>query len=760
MVLTVLLLALPASADPPARLLDLASPGAAAPSITRIHGSTGTGQYGVPVCGGFDCNGDGWRDVAFSQLVAGPLGRVNCGMVTLVFSDGTFGATIDTVGFTNRILKIIGDADHEITGSEVWMDDLDGDGLGDLLIGRQNFSPIPARAGAGALTIVFGSTNLTASAAALTYLDLRSPPTNVAIVTIVGEQSYDRLGIWMRTGDVDGDGQVDLVLGADEWEDEGRPLSENSGAAYVFRGGTHWGNWSGTVDLGRFGQADFRTELKGRVAMVLPPASVTDAHFGATCTIGDLDGNGRGEVLVAATINRAGASLRLPGAPFGTGEAFGGLGNGALFIAWDENFPDGLWPEGYQFRVDQAPLGACSRIDGSLVNGAFGEEILAGRDFSGDGFPDLFVGDLTGIGPNGFSSGLGYVIWNAAELRGRTFNISTPPAGLPVSTLYGPSQGAIGADTVTAGDFDRDGIDDLVVGNPHDSPQGRPNAGSVHVLFGQAGGWPGTIDLRSDATPGLGLPAAADLRITQIDAANGTVGANQPDTLCYSAAAGDLDGDGFVDLIANEMIGDGLGPGTVDVGNLLLISGRALAPPQLSPLGQLSGLLSLGSHSLDSDSLTTANAIITNSSAAAVMPGTIILEGPAAKSFSIEADTGETLLQPGAFRMITVRLRRESVGPKGAALKVAASGLPLRFSLSGQVFDPGLRPNVTVTAVSDGADYLGFASQAGLRFEFQRSTNLNHWIPIRTNLIGTGGQIWIPQPTRRAPEFFRVLGRP
>lgn len=746
----VLLAGASASAAPPARLIDLASPGNAAQAITRFYGSEGKGQFGVPVCGGFDCNGDGQKDVAFSQMVAAPFGRSNAGVVTLAFFNGQFGAGIDTAGFTNNILKIAGDGAGENTGSEIWMDDFNGDGLGDLMIGRQNFSPEPAREGAGALTIIFGSTQLDTAAASLNYFDLRSPPTNVMVTTIVGHGAYDRLGIWLRTGDVDGDGVADLVLGADEHEDDGAALNHNSGAVYVFRGGPHWNSPGPTVDLARFGETDFPTGLQAHVAMIVPPTNSMDGHFGATCSIGDLDGNGRAEVLVAATINRAGAALRHAGAPVGTGDPIGGIGNGAAFIAWDENFPEGPWPNGYRFQIDQPQLGQFTRIDGGASNGAFGEELLGTSDFSGDGFPDLFLSDLVGDGPNGGNSGLGYVIWNASELRGLTFNIDSPPAGVSFSTIYGPSAGAIGADTVAAGDFDRDGIADLAVGNPHDTTQGRVQAGSVHLLFGQAGGWPAVIDLKADT----GLPAPADLRITQIDAAKGLVSGNLSDTLCYSAAAADFDGDGHTDLIANEMIGDGIAPNTVDVGNLLVISGAGLVPPQVPPLQALDPSLQFAMDNLP------LLAVVTNNSGVAVTTGTTTLEGPSAAAFTIDADTGAAMLQPGDTRTITVRLLTNSIGLKGAGLRVETGSHPLRFQLSGRIFDPSRRP--TLEPVEFGSQpYLRInAAQRGLTWQTQGSAGLPGWLPHRTNLHGTGGPILIPRNSASPIEFFRAVASP
>ena len=43
--------------------------------------------------------------------------------------------------------------------------------------------------------------------------------------------------------------------------------------------------------------------------------------------------------------------------------------------------------------------------------------------------------------------------------------------------------------------------------------------------------------------------------------------------MCYSAAAGDVDGDGLTDIIANEMVGNGIAPSTLDVGNLIVMGG-------------------------------------------------------------------------------------------------------------------------------------------------------------------------------------------
>ncbi len=388
----------------------------------------------------------------------------------------------------------------------------------------------------------------------------------------------------------------------------------------------------------------------------------------------------------------------------------------------------------------------------------FGEEILAGRDYSGDGFADLFIGDLTGTSPNGGAAGLGYVFWNASVLRGLSFGVATPPTNVTFTTIHGPTGGAIGADTVADGDFDNDGIADLAVGNPHDTPQGRLSAGTVHIFFGQPGGWPSIVDLKNDARDGFGLPGASQMRITRIDAANGLNGNNGPDTLCYSAASGDINGDGVEDLIVNEMIGDGISPGTVDVGNLLIFSGPSLARPRSPALGAIPSAFSFPTRGTADSIAPPQLLIISNASLATITITNVSLESVNPSSFVLTSDSSETTLASGAIRSLMLQFSGAQIGLHNDSLRVDQlnGSLPLRIGLSGVVHDSAVRPMVSGVGLSGQQRIVRFSSQRGLRYDLERSTNLNVWATVETNMIGTGGPV-APAVVLPSPSlFFRV----
>lgn len=539
----------PLSGPPPVNPVDLRE----APHL-RVFGLRGTGERGTPIAGGRDIDGDGAADFVIASFMADPpdragVSRVAAGVVAVVFGDGQLSGEIDASVPSAQVLHIYGANYAETLGNEVWVDDVTGDGLADVLIGRQNFTQdLGAGVHPGAVSVVPGGPGLRDLPDHV--LDLGAAPA-AGVTTLVGEAHGDRFGIWLRTGDVSGDGIADLVVGADQRAAVGGP---HVGAAFVLRGGA----WlaSGTTQGVESLPADQRLRLEAD----LPE----EAHFGATCQLADLDGDGLSEALVAATIERAGAGVPPNSASAKTTHARGGVKHGAVWI-FDARKINEAWSAGL------SSLSSAVSVNGSALNVRFGEEIAGLGDLDGDGAADLLFGDIISNGAGVVQrpgAGSAHVLLNAGPLVNRQGAVSLDQlrAEGRLLELVGAASGDITGDTAVGGDFDGDGLADLALSSPHAHVETREMAGVVHVVFGAAG-LPRLVDL---ADPERGRA----LTLVEVLGAQGARAGSQGDVLGYSAAAFDVDGDGLTDLLLNEMLGDG--PAGADTGNLVVLSGQTL----------------------------------------------------------------------------------------------------------------------------------------------------------------------------------------
>jgi hypothetical protein len=168
---------------------------------------------------------------------------------------------------------------------------------------------------------------------------------------------------------------------------------------------------------------------------------------------------------------------------------------------------------------------------------------LAAADFDGDGFSDLAVGapgedeaqaDAGRVSVfYGHPLGLGQLVAGHQEFSEKDLEGAASVTG-------GERFGA----RLAAGDFNRDGRADLVVGAPEDSYNGIPGAGSVNVLYGTAG-----------------LLSVSGAQQWHQDFPSQMVGvAEAGDWFGSAVATGDLNGDTFDDLVIGvpwEQVGAG-----------------------------------------------------------------------------------------------------------------------------------------------------------------------------------------------------------
>jgi hypothetical protein len=537
------------------------------PGQYTVYNRTMTGAWlGFPLAAG-DMNGDGRADLILTPMNAdsGPnTNRISAGEAIIVLSPGAIAgqrdlALLDPAALPSDVTLVFGADNFDYLGTQVDAADLDGDGYADAIIGAQYGDGAGnARAECGEIAIVWGGPMIGGRT-----IDLAAPPAG-AVTFVYGANPGDRLGAWVSSGDVDGDGIEDAILGADQADPDGN--HPHAGITYVLYGGAALRGLA-AVDLATPG-----------VAVTAINGIDEEDHSGATVRAADLDRDGAAEVLIGAGLNRLSASFRPDGGDGGHGSGGGdGLNNegcgpasfdcnvGEAYIVYGQR---GMRPQSIDLR---SPPDSTTIIYGVDAFDAYGEELFAG-DFNGDGWGDVAVGAITADGPGNMRPAAGELalILGGPGLAGSMIDLTKPPPN--TTFFYGRRAGAIAGDTIMMLDIDGDRRDDLVIACPDDHPQpGRVLAGANFVFFGTADPLPAAVDLAA-------IPAGLSHLV--ID------GSDDNDMLAYSMGLGDVNGDGLVDMVLNVMGGDGFNNQLTDAGDayvldsvaVTLAAGREVAP--------------------------------------------------------------------------------------------------------------------------------------------------------------------------------------
>jgi hypothetical protein len=471
------------------------------PALT-IFGARAEDGLG-PIASG-DVNGDGHADLIVGAPAAdGPDDSRPEAGEAYVFFGPQHGETLD-LSRDGADVTIFGASSGDFLSFALVAADVNGDAFADILLGAPLADgPDGQRPDAGATYVVLGGP------APAPTLDLAQ---DTPALTVFGAGPDDRLGSAIASGNTNGDGFADVLLGSflADGPDDGR---YQAGEAYLLLGSP---SLTGERDLA---QGEYDLALLAQDA---------DDQLGHYLAMGDLDGDGRDDLIVSAFRADGPANDRDDG-----GEVY-------VFLAASE----------LRGVVDLATARPDFTVFGAKAFDEFGGAVAA-ADLNGDGPTDLIVGAPRAGDESG--AGQAYVFFGGPGASGSR---DVAQAQQDVTLLGTDSGDRFGA-TVTVADLDVDGLAEVIVGAERgDGPDDRrEDAGEAYVVRGSAT-----------------LPAT----LAMAQARNAIVfGESSGDMLGTSLATADWDGDGRFGLLVGAPFVDGPGDRS-DGGAAYVIHGPSL----------------------------------------------------------------------------------------------------------------------------------------------------------------------------------------
>ena len=462
-----------------------------------INGAGESDTTGGSVSGAGDFNGDGFADLLIASSGVNDTGDT----VALVFGN-TSGSDVELSALGNNGFLIEGLAGGTSSFSRFSTSDagdVNGDGLNDIIIGTNTADPNDNFSGAS--YVVFGKTDR-----ATVQLSTIADANNNTGFVLNGVSGSGLSGSSVSgVGDVNGDGLDDIIVGAPF----AKPNGNNSGASYLVFGKSD----GAIVELSTIDDDD------NNAGFVFNGVAGQDVSGSSVSGAGDVNGDGLDDIII-------GAHQADPNSNNSSGASYVVFGKSDAAIV-------------ELSTIDDDDNNAGFVINGVSERDYSGRSVSGAGDVNGDGLDDIIIGANQADPNSNDDSGASYLVFGKTDGNAVELSDIADNAGFVIN---GAAMDDYSSFSVSgAGDINGDGLDDILIGAFQADPNNNDNSGASYLVFGK----------RDDNAVELSFIEAFGIGGFVINGASGADASG-----VSVSGAGDVNGDGFDDLLVGASTAD------------------------------------------------------------------------------------------------------------------------------------------------------------------------------------------------------------